>query len=175
MCLQLFVDHIMLFAINCTTPTTNGTQNSTMPSILNITQSTMPSILNGTTINILNNTMMNTSNHSIIQDDIIIEEIITAMQSPSASTPSSTPSAPASYQDQPFNDPMVYVAIIAPIAALVLIWFIAAYLRVYCKPCKPNVEKKSKKPTEEKQPQCCCSNSKVKPVKRDTQHIINPV
>lgn len=196
MCLQLFFNHAMLLAINCTkTPMTNHT-NSTLNSTLNTLNSTLNTLNN--TLNTLNSTFVinnhtiqvyiqNTSNVTAPDD---IEDIITSIQSTSPSSSISpspvTEKAPASYQEQSFNDPMIYVAIIVPIAALVLIWFIAAFLRGCCKPCKPNVQKKQEsrccktsKPDankkEDKQTQCCCSTAKVKPVRRDTQHVINPV
>ena len=158
MCIELFVNHALLFVSNCTVANLSNVSESFDMTHVYDTFTTVAPFITETTLapNISNVTNVT---HNATYDT---DETQTFVK-----------------PTYPIYGPYLYSAIISPVFALAFIWCITAYARAHCTPCKPKkpTEEKPKeepKPTEEPEACCtCCKPKKVKPIRRNK--YINPV
>ena len=178
MCLQLFIDHALIFASNCNLSNASVQVNESidMMHVYDMYTTVAPFLSN----------MSNGSVIPSIAPSPSVSSVVTVQETTSMPNDLSnhTDSIPDSV---PYiNDITLYVATILPIVVLTIIWCMAALARKYCTPCKPkkrpNKKKKSccgPKPSRPATPKvkdssCCCKKVSVEPdTKTPEERMIN--
>ena len=147
MCIELFINHALLFVSNCTVANMSNVSDTFDMAHVYETFTTVAPFITET------NTTYNSTYNITDTTDTAVERV--------------------AKPTHPIYGPYVYIAIIGPVFVLTLIWCVTAYARAHCTPCKPKKPKKpnescckSKKPKKPKKPNesCCCKPKKVEPI-----------
>lgn len=155
MCIELFVNHALLFISNCTVANMTNVSN-----VSNVSQ----------TIDMTHVYDMFTT-----VAPFITETTSAPMNTTYNTSTDTTDMGGMTSTNNPIHDYHLYLAIISPSIALALIWCATAYARANCTPCKPkNTTEKKKETKKNKEPCCtCCKPKKVKPTRK--KECISPV
>ena len=121
MCIELFINHALLYVSNCTVANMSNVSDTFDMAHVYETFTTVAPFITETTYNATYNATYNITDTT----DTAVERV--------------------AKPTHPIYGPYVYIAIIGPVFVLTLIWCVTAYARAHCTPCKP---KKPKKPNE---------------------------
>ena len=169
MCLQLFVDHALIFASNCNLSNASVHVNESIdmmhvydmyttvaPFLSNMSNaSALPSISNDTLVPAFTDAPSPSEYTTSAPVSTITVETPSVSNVVSVQETTSMPNDLANHTNDtpdfvPYIDNItIYLATILPIVVLTLIWCMAALTRKYCTPCKP------KKPPIKKKTSCC--------------------